>query len=346
MKEAMQEDFRQWYMEHKRSNGVFPEFPEEEIWRQPGFKFGAVDSIVKTVAEVVPMKDDKLELAKKGVEKKADKKGAKDEVLEEDTPSQLKIDDSIFIEEMKKEQLAYTTKWQKKDESDNFAQKHEQEIIKTDKRHEVEIEIKKEVFEILQDELKNLKLAVENEKGKKSKGAKAGKGKGKKDKKDKGKKGKKEKDPTANRTIESLVEELVQTGILQKFTPSPLSSFLGEFDTMGTSLSRETFILPSLSELSKTLVEFCVLPNGFPESASKIPKISTILLYGPPRTGKAHLVKSLATELGAQIFNLSPKNTAGQYSGKANVSKMLHITFKVARAQAPAIIYIDGLLGI
>lgn len=39
MKEAIQDDFRQWYMEYKRVNGSFPEFPEESVWRQTAFKF-------------------------------------------------------------------------------------------------------------------------------------------------------------------------------------------------------------------------------------------------------------------------------------------------------------------
>lgn len=47
--------------------------------------------------------------------------------------------------------------------------------------------------------------------------------------------------------------------------------------------------------------------------------------------------------IGAQIFNLTPRNTADQFVGKANVSKMVHMAFKVARAHAPAIIYIDNI---
>ena len=56
-------------------------------------------------------------------------------------------------------------------------------------------------------------MAVDKEKSKKGKGKKDKKG-GKKDKK--GKKGKKDKDLTANIPMEALVEELIQTGILQK----------------------------------------------------------------------------------------------------------------------------------
>lgn len=90
----------------------------------------------------------------------------------------------------------------------------------------MEAEIKESVMEILKEELKNLKSAVERESGKKGKKGRKksakGKKKGKKgkDKKAKGakggKKGKKEKDLTSNRTMESLIEELVQTGLLQK----------------------------------------------------------------------------------------------------------------------------------
>ncbi len=110
------------------------------------------------------------------------------------------------------------------------------------------------MFQILQDELVNLKLAVEREKGKK--GGKAGK-KGKKDKKskkDKGKKGKKEKDLTSNRTMESLVEELIQTGLLQKYTPSRLTSVMGDFNLTGVSTSKDQLILPSIADLRSVII--------------------------------------------------------------------------------------------
>lgn len=55
------------------------------------------------------------------------------------------------------------------------------------------------------------------------------------------------------------------------------------------------------------------------------------------------LVNAIATMTGAQIFNLTPKNTAEQYVGKSNVTKMVHMAFKVGRAHSPAIIYIDNI---
>ena len=55
------------------------------------------------------------------------------------------------------------------------------------------------------------------------------------------------------------------------------------------------------------------------------------------------LINAIATMTGAQIFNLTPRNTADQFVGKSNVAKMVHMAFKVARAHAPAIVYIDNI---
>jgi SpoVK/Ycf46/Vps4 family AAA+-type ATPase len=38
---------------------------------------------------------------------------------------------------------------------------------------------------------------------------------------------------------------------------------------------------------------------------------------------------------------MSPYNTFGQYDGKSNVAKMVHMVFKIAKAHQPAVIYID-----
>lgn len=92
--------------------------------------------------------------------------------------------------------------WKYRDEVENFSQKHDSELIKEEKRMEVESEIRLQVDELMRQELKNLKAAVDKEKGKKGKGKKSGKKKkGKKGKKSgkKGKKGKKEKDLTPDR---------------------------------------------------------------------------------------------------------------------------------------------------
>ena len=48
--------------------------------------------------------------------------------------------------------------WEPRDESENFSQKHDAELIKEEKRMEVEAEIRIQVDELMRSELKNLKL--------------------------------------------------------------------------------------------------------------------------------------------------------------------------------------------
>ncbi len=48
--------------------------------------------------------------------------------------------------------------WQPRDEGENFSQKHDTELIKEEKRIEVEVEIRLQVDELMRQELKNLKM--------------------------------------------------------------------------------------------------------------------------------------------------------------------------------------------
>ena len=90
------------------------------------------------------------------------------------------------------------------------------------------------------------------------------------------------------------------------------------------------------------LTEYCILPIGYP-TPEEIPYTTSMLLFGPRGSGKTLMVNAIAAETGSYLFNLSPRNTAGQFVGKANVTKMVHMVFKVAKANAPAIIYIDNV---
>ncbi|KAH6596541.1 hypothetical protein BASA61_003469 [Batrachochytrium salamandrivorans] len=369
MREAIQDDFRQWYMEYKRANGKFPEFPTSEVWQNPEFKFTLQNTVGENRASSADKskEKDKSTTAASGksaknkssetkstkkVDKKDSKKKEKDKTEEGSSELQFKYDQSEYLTLIGNGQTEFISKWKPKDEMENFAQKHDPEIIKAEKRCEIEEEIKKDMFDILQDELKNLKLAVEQEKlskkdkgkgkGGKKGGGKKGK-KGKKEKGKKGKKGKKEKDMTANRTMESLVEELVQTGIMQKHTETHLSQFIGDFNLIDTSITKDIAIYPSLADLQRVVMEYCVMPMCITEPKVGYPKITSILLFGQHGTGKSMLVRALATEMGAQILNLTPRNTANQFQGKANVTKMVHMAFKVAKSQSPSIIYIDNI---
>ena len=73
------------------------------------------------------------------------------------------------------------------------------------------------------------------------------------------------------------------------------------------------------------------------------PATTSMLLVGANGTGKTLLTGAVASETGAHIFDISPKHISGLYTGKAATTKLLHMVFKVAKANPPAVIYIDGV---
>lgn len=56
--------------------------------------------------------------------------------------------------------LCLSAIWEPRDETDNFPQKHDPELIKEEKRIELEKEIRVQVDELMREELKNLKLVT------------------------------------------------------------------------------------------------------------------------------------------------------------------------------------------
>lgn len=93
-----------------------------------------------------------------------------------------KMPESGFQAEMLNEMEEYDGKWRTRNETNNFHQRHDAEIIKEQKIIEVEDAVRIQVDEIMREELDNLKAALDKDKGKKGKGKKGKKGKGKKGK--------------------------------------------------------------------------------------------------------------------------------------------------------------------
>ncbi len=129
------------------------------------------------------------------------------------------------------------------------------ELIKDEKRIEVEEAIRLEVDELMREELKNLKAAIDKSKDKKKKK--------KAKKKKKGKKKKKEKDLTPDRTITELFTELVEQNIIIKPDNIHLNDFEGEFSYLGTTL-RQAGIepMPSLTDARHLAALYGILPLG------------------------------------------------------------------------------------
>ncbi|VDP60134.1 unnamed protein product [Schistosoma mattheei] len=197
--------------------------------------------------------------------------------------------------------------------------------------------IYKQVDELLREELRNLKIAIDKERVQRKKKSRAKKGK-------KGKKGrrKKEKDLTPDRTLISLFEELVLAGIIKKVEKYSMNEYSGEYSYLGTTLRQANVEpQPTLSDVRRLVTEYAILPLGSQNVHEKAPLIKSLLLAGPHGTGKRTLVNIICTETGANLFDLSAENISDKYPGKDGLRMLIHLVFKVGRLLQPSVILIN-----
>ncbi|XP_077774754.1 dynein regulatory complex protein 11 isoform X2 [Podarcis muralis] len=350
IKESLQDQIRQWFIECRHMTGRFPDYPDEEqggsavLFAEKTPEEVAAEIIAKEEEELKKKKKKKgkKEKKEKGKKKKQGKeKELKPKKKEQEEEEGWKMSPSNFLPVMEAGNNKYKDVWQNRDEGWNFSQEYDPELIKEEKRKEVEEEIRIQVDELMRQELKNLKLAVDREierkgqKGKKGKKKKKGKKGGRK------KKSKKEKDLTPDRTIDSLYQELVEAQILIRAKKVKLGDYVGEYSYLGSTLRQKDIEpMPSLTDVRQLIALYGILPLGSPSVHEKAPLVKALLLAGPEGVGKKMLIHALCTETGANLFNLSAANIAGKYPGKAGLQMMLHIVFKVAKQLQPSVIWI------
>ncbi|XP_029394861.1 dynein regulatory complex protein 11 isoform X2 [Mus pahari] len=354
IKENLQDQIRQWFIECRNLTGTFPDYPNEEdggsaLIFSNKTPEQVMEDIIATQEEEEKFKkkkkkEDKENKAKKDKKEKKEKKEKKVSLKEKsmkEEDEEWKMSPSLFLQLMEEGNSLYKDMWLNKDESWNFPQDYDPEMIKEEKRKELEMEIRIQVDELMRQELKNLKLAVNREMEippKQKKGKKKNKGgKGRR-----GKRGKKEKDLTADRTIESLYQELVEEGLLIQALKVNLSDYIGEYSYLGTTL-RQVAIepMPSLLDVRQLITLYGILPLGSAEVHERAPLVKSLLLAGPSGVGKKMLVHAICTETGANLFNLSASNIAGKYPGKTGLQMMMHLVFKVARQLQPSVVWIQ-----
>lgn len=332
VKESYQDSFRQWYMDYKRLFTTFPMFPQEEEWKVEGFRFGPPK------AEEKPLSADKKATPRTQSPKpKKNSAGKKTDLEDPLLAEKFKMDpNTIVYKKLLTYNKEYFDNWHDKDESDNFSQKHDVEIIKRAKRLEVDAEVKNEVFPALKEELETLKQQMEKDKKRK-------KDLGKKKKKEKkaggGKKGKKEKDLTNGKSKDELLDELVTAGLMVRVQKIKFSDYIA---IPNYSIKQKMNMEHSYLDIKRVITEYCIIPLGLDlidEEKQSAPK--SVLLYGPSGVGKSMLANIIATETGSNLFLLSPKTTAGQYTGKSNVSRMVYTVFKTAKLMSPSVILVD-----
>lgn len=89
----------------------------------------------------------------------------------------------------------------------------------------------------------------------------------------------------------------------------------------------------------KEIVDFLKNPKKFLDIGAKIPK--GVLLMGSPGTGKTLLARAVAGEAGVAFFSISGSEFVEMFVG-VGASRVRDL-FKVAKASAPAIIFIDEI---
>ncbi len=114
------------------------------------------------------------------------------------------------------------------------------------------------------------------------------------------------------------------------FTGSPNKKKIG-FDDVGGLTEVKTEL--------KEIVEFLQNPKKFLEMGAKIPR--GVLLVGPPGSGKTLVARAVANEAGVPFFSISGSEFVEMFVGVG--AARVRDTFRVAKKQAPAILFIDEL---
>ncbi|XP_040559868.1 dynein regulatory complex protein 11 isoform X1 [Gallus gallus] len=316
IRETLQDQIRQCFMECRHIIGRFPDYPAKEAGGS--MAIFSQKTPEQVAAELAAQRE--MALQKKSQKEKKRKRKRKGKRKRKEGTENWK-----------------ETVWQNRDEGRDFLQDHDPELIKAEKREEVEEEIRVQVDELMQQKLEELKLAVDGEKSSKKK-------KGKKSEKKKA--GRKkiselEEDLTPDRTIDSLYRELAEEGVLIKAKPVNLSDYVGEYSYLGTTLRQVNIEpMPSLADIRQLIALYGILPLGSQTAHEKAPLVKALLLAGPTGVGKRMLVHAICTETGANLFNLSPSNIGGKYPGKNGLQMMLHMVLKVAKQLQPSVVWI------
>uniref|UniRef100_A0A182MJP6 ATPase AAA-type core domain-containing protein n=1 Tax=Anopheles culicifacies TaxID=139723 RepID=A0A182MJP6_9DIPT len=231
----------------------------------------------------------------------------------------------------------YRKDWAFINELDNLHDLPVLEWITLEKFAEVHQELHAEVQELLKSERELLQMALckdERMKYKPPKPKKPPRAKGA----GKGKKRKEQADPTAELSLEAMVNELIERNVIKSYRERTFEEFIGDFNY--AAFERRNYLEqdppPGMGEL-RTILRSYLYGMG-PLAA---PKPKSICLLGPPGYGKTLLLEAICHETGSVLFDLSVES-CGPIDPN-DMAYFLQLVLRTARALQPSVIAIEDV---
>ncbi|NXY08275.1 DRC11 protein, partial [Pteruthius melanotis] len=351
IKETLQEEISQCFVECRHITGRFPDYPPENTG---GSKSICIEKHPEQVAEELAAKreaerreqeNDGKEEKRRPEVKKPPKVGkpvrhSKQAIVDDS----WKMGPSNFLSILEEGSSQYKVFWENRDNRADFLQDHDPELIKEGEREEVEEEIRvQQVDEAMREKLLRLKQAVDGETG-------VGRSKAAKEKV--------RAESWENtgavsipcpvispacRTIDSLYQELAEAGLLIKVKNVNLSDYIGYYNCLrNIPCQPGVQPMPSIPEVRQLVALYGILPLGSQTVHENAPLVKSLLLAGPAGVGKKMLVHAICTETGANLFNLTPSNMVGKYPGRDGLMMLFHMILKVGKELQPSVVWIGG----
>jgi len=336
IKESMLKDRREWIQQQK---ALYPNKIPEDL-KKFYERFNVEPGLTPEEEEAKKLAEEEEAKAKKkkkkdGAKKKKGKKGKGDG---DDKVQTVKVGPSEVVQKFDMFYDQYNKDWANRDETDNYEQGYDIEMAKDEVRPSVEEEFKAEVDEMIKMELQCMKILSGAKKKKKKKKKKKAKKKKKKGLKLPGYKAIRDMDPR------DILVELINNNIAKKLKPEKITNFIGEFNYLHSMIDDLTKAPtdPSMAIIRQLVTEYIIFPLGSALVKKRSPDlVKGVLFYGPAGTGKTMMVRAIASETNALLFDLSPANIENKYAGKKEEDKLIASVMVVAKEYQPSIIYID-----
>ncbi|XP_050080135.1 dynein regulatory complex protein 11 [Anopheles maculipalpis] len=230
----------------------------------------------------------------------------------------------------------YRKDWAFINELDNVHDLPVMEWITLEKFAEVHQELHSEVYELLKSERELLQIALCKDEKMKYKPPRA-----KKPPRPKGAKGKKRKepiDPTADLSLEDMINDLGERNVIKACSKRTFDDFVGDFNY--AAFERRNLLEqdppPGMGEVRTILRSYL-----FGMGPLVAPKPKSICLLAPPGYGKTLLLEAICHETGSVLFDLSVE-VCGPIDPN-NMAYFLQLVLRTARILQPSVIAIEDV---